>query len=193
MPAAAPLQVAALVLAAGSSRRTAPLNKLLLEVEGTPMARRAVETALASRARPVIAVVGHEAQRIRRALAGLEIAFVYNPDHARGLSTSLRAGLAAVGPQASGAVVCLADMPRVTAAHVDRLIDAFERSLGAAVCVPTHAGRRGNPVLWPRRFFAEMAAVEGDIGARHLMRAHAEDVREVAMEDDGILFDVDEP
>lgn len=191
MAAALRFSVAAVVLAAGSSRRMAPANKLLMDVAGQPMVRRVVERILSSPASPVVVVTGHQADRIRDALAGLAVAFVHNPDHAQGMSTSLKAGLAEVAPEAAGAVVCLADMPRVTAAHLERLIGAFEESGAAAICVPTHGDRRGNPVLWPRRFFAEMMAVTGDVGARHLIAANAGDVREVAMEDDGILFDVD--
>ena len=84
-------------------------------------------------------------------------------------------------------------MPRVKASHVDRLIAAFNPLEGRAICVPTFTGKRGNPVLWGARFFDEMRAVAGDVGARHLIGAHGELVAEVPIDDDGVLVDVDTP
>ena len=92
-----------------------------------------------------------------------------------------------------GVVVCLADMPRISAATLDRLIAAFNPVEGRAICVPTWNGKRGNPVLWARRFFAEMAEIQGDTGARHLIGEHADLLCEVAMADDAVLIDVDTP
>jgi molybdenum cofactor cytidylyltransferase len=84
-------------------------------------------------------------------------------------------------------------MPRVTAAELDRLLDAFNPVEGRAIVVPTRRGKRGNPVLWARRFFAEMQEVAGDVGARHLIGAYPEAVAEVEMESDGVLTDIDTP
>ena len=96
---------------------------------------------------------------------------VHNPDFAEGLSTSLKAGLAAVPDDVDGAIVCLGDMPQVGAPLIDRLIAAFDPERGALVVVPTIDGKRGNPVVWSRRFFPELMALEGDVGARHLIGA----------------------
>lgn len=186
-------RIGALVLAAGRSSRMGAANKLLAEVDGKPMVVCAVDTALASRARPVVVVVGHDADRVRTAVGSRPVTIVENPDYAAGMSTSLQRGLAAFGPEVDGVLVCLADMPRVTAATLDRLIAAFNPVEGRAICLPTWNGKRGNPVLWARRFFPEMAAIHGDVGARHLIGEHAELVCEVAMPDDGILVDIDTP
>ena len=129
-----------------------------------------------ARASPVIVVTGHQKERVERALAGLPVTFVHNPDFAEGLSTSLKAGIAAVPAEADGAIVCLGDMPQVSATLIDRLIAAFEPERGALVVIPTIAGKRGNPVLWARRFFPDLMAVEGDVGARHLIGGYAEAV-----------------
>ncbi|MBX6324061.1 MAG: nucleotidyltransferase family protein, partial [Rhodospirillaceae bacterium] len=118
---------------------------------------------------------------------------VHNPDHAEGISASLKRGLAAVPAEADGALVCLADMPLVGPATLDRLIAAFNPVEGRTICVPTWNGKRGNPVLWARRFFPEMAQLSGDVGARHLIGEHADLVCEVAMPDDSVLTDVDTP
>jgi molybdenum cofactor cytidylyltransferase len=190
-PAGTP-NVAALVLAAGQSARMGGANKLLAEVDGVPMVLRTVNAALASKAASVTVVLGHEAEKIEALLAGRRIDIVRNPRFAQGMSTSLRAGLAALPAEAEAAVVLLADMPRVSAVHVDRLIDAFEAKRPAIV-VPQRDGRRGNPILWPREFFAQMQAVAGDQGARGLLEAHAPRVRTVDMDDDAIHADVDTP
>lgn len=186
-------RIAALVLSAGRSSRMAPANKLLIEIDGVPMARRAVDAALASQAVATIAVIGNDAARVRQAFAGCDIAIVENPDFAAGLSSSLRAGLASLPDDIDGVLVLLGDMPRITAAHLDRLIAAFAPDEGRAICIPTHRAKRGNPILWSARFLPDMRALDGDQGARGLIGRHADQVCEVEMPDDAVLLDVDTP
>ena len=187
-------RVAALVLAAGLSRRMAGVNKLLAPVAGVPLVARAVDAALASRAEPVVVVTGHEADRVRGALGGRPLAFAHNPDPARGLASSLAAGVAALGGDAvDGALVCLGDMPWVGAEVLDALIDAFARRPERPVCIPFHEERRGNPVLWPARHFAALTSLEGDVGGRALLEELAEPVHALAVACPGVLRDVDEP
>ena len=181
------------MLAAGRSTRMGATNKLLADIDGKPMVRRVAEAALASRARPILVVTGHQAASVVAALVALEATFVDNPDYAIGLSSSLKAGIGAVPASADGALVLLGDMPQITGALIDRLIAAFAASPGDAIIVPTHKGRRGNPVLWPRACFAEMLQLKGDAGAKRLMAAHAADVREVDLGTDAIFADVDTP
>ena len=188
-----PAGIAAVVLAGGQSRRMGGPNKLLVEVAGKPMVRHVVEAALASRAEPVVVVVGHQQHEVRQALRGLKVRFTHNPDFAEGLSTSLRTGLAALPSESAGAVVCLGDMPGVGAALIDRLIAAFDPVEGRAIVVPTRHGKRGNPVLWGRAFFQEMQVVSGDVGARHLIGEHAGAVVEIEADSDGPLLDIDTP
>jgi molybdenum cofactor cytidylyltransferase len=121
----------------------------------------------------------------------LPVRIVHNPDYADGLGTSLKAGIAAMAEGADGAVVCLGDMPQVSAALIDKLIAAFDPERGALVVVPSIGGRRGNPVVWSRRFFHDLMQIQGDIGARHLIGAYAEAVVEVPVADDAALTDVD--
>jgi molybdenum cofactor cytidylyltransferase len=186
-------RIAALVLAAGQSRRMGEINKLLVEVDGKPMARRVVEAVASSSAAPVIVVLGHEAARVAASLDGLPVQFVENPDYAGGLSTSLRRGLAALPDDVDGALVCLGDMPRIKRQDIERLIGAFNPVEGRAIVVPTRRGKRGNPVLWGKRLFAEMREVAGDVGARHLIGAYPELVAEVEIKHDGVLLDIDTP
>jgi molybdenum cofactor cytidylyltransferase len=185
--------VAAVILAAGRSTRMGGPNKLLAEIGGRPLVRIAAEEALASRARPVIVVTGHQRERVEAALEGLDVRRVHNPDFAEGLSTSLKAGLAAVPDGDDGAIVCLGDMPQVRADLIDRLIAAFDPERGALIVVPTTGGKRGNPVVWSRRFFPELMALEGDVGARHVIGRYPEAVVEVAVAGEDALIDVDTP
>ena len=183
--------IAAVVLAGGRSTRFGA-NKLVADLGGKPMVRRVVEAALGSAAFPVLVVTGHQDAETRQALTGLDVVLVHNPDYAEGLSTSLKAGIAAVPPEAAGALVLLGDMPQIASAHLDQLIVAF-RDKGGAIVVPTHVGKRGNPVLWPRACFEEMRRLKGDAGAKRLLAAHASRVREVDLGTDAIFLDVDTP
>lgn len=185
--------IACIVLAAGRSTRMGAANKLLAEVGGRPMVRIVVETALASKARPVLVVTGHQAAEVRAALEGLDVTFCANPDYALGLSTSLKAGIRAVPASCAGALVLLGDMPRIASAHLDALIAAFAPGAGADIVVPTHQGQRGNPVLWSADFFTEIGQLDGDAGARRLLQQHADRVREVDLGTDAIFTDVDTP
>jgi molybdenum cofactor cytidylyltransferase len=185
--------IAALVLAAGRSSRMGGSNKLLAEISGRPLVRIVVEQALASRARPVIVVTGHQRERVEGALSGLPVQFVHNQDFADGLGSSLRAGIAALPARADGVIVCLGDMPQVDAAIIDRLVGAIDPDKGTLIAVPTIDGKRGNPVVWSRRFFHELMAVEGDIGARHLIGHYSEAVIEVPLTGTAALTDIDTP
>jgi molybdenum cofactor cytidylyltransferase len=155
--------------------------------------RTVTEQALASKASEVIVVTGHQAAEVEKALAGLKVKFVRNPDYAVGIASSVKAGVAAVSPEADGAVVCLGDMPLIDARLIDRLIDAFAPDRSQLIVVPVSDNRRGNPVLWSRRFFEELMTLDGDVGARHLIAKHGEAVAEVAVEGHGAFLDIDTP
>jgi molybdenum cofactor cytidylyltransferase len=179
--------VAAVILAAGRATRFGAGAKVLAELDRKPLVRHVAEAALASRARPVLVVVGPTAEKAAAALAGLDVLWVRGAGFETALSRSLKAGIAAVPPSATGALVLLADMPRISASLIDRLIDAFEASHPDAV-VPVHAGRRGNPVLLGRNLFEAVRGLEGDHGARQILGAG---VVELPIEDAAVTIDVD--
>jgi molybdenum cofactor cytidylyltransferase len=184
-----PPRIAAVLLAAGSSQRMGEANKLLALVRGKPLVRIAAEAAISSRAESPVVVTGHERARVESALAGLDVRFVHNPDHAAGLSTSLRAGLMSLPEDVDGAVIVLADMPAITSATIDRLIGAFRP---AGIVVPVSDGKRGNPVLWSRRFFPDLLQVTGDTGGRGLIDANPGAVAEVEL-GGAVSLDIDTP
>ncbi|MBN8874771.1 MAG: molybdopterin-binding/glycosyltransferase family 2 protein [Rhodospirillales bacterium] len=190
-PRSAPT-IAAVVLAAGRSRRMAPHNKLLVaDRSGKPMIARVVDNVLSANTRPVLVVTGHQHEQIESALAGRPVQYVHAHDYAEGLSASLKAGIAAVPPECAAAVVCLGDMPLVTGRMIDRLVSMYDPEEGRLIVLPTFRGKQGNPMLWDRRYFQEILEISGDSGARFLTGKHAEAVCEVEMADDAVLRDFD--
>ena len=185
--------VASVILAAGRSARMSPRNKLLEEIGGRPVVVRVAETALASAARPIVVVTGFEAERVTEALRGLDLTCVQNPDFAAGLSSSLRAGLAALPADSSGALILLGDMPFVEPRDLAALIAAFAAKGPNSICVPARDGRRGNPILWGSAYFPEMMRLSGDAGAKLLLEVHRDRVTEVEAASDGIFADIDAP
>lgn len=182
--------IAGIVLAAGLSTRMGR-NKLLIEIDGQAMVSRATDAALAAGLDPVVVVTGHDAGNVRAALAGRPVVCVHNPDFVAGMLVSIKAGIAALPDEVDGAVVCLGDMPDVTAAHITRLLAAFDGE--RRICVPVCNGRRGHPVVFGRAYFPEILSTAADIGARGVVRAHDEAVRQVGIDDDAILTDLDTP
>jgi molybdenum cofactor cytidylyltransferase len=189
-------RIAVLLLAAGTSSRMAGPNKLLCEVDGITLIGRAMRAAVESRASEVVLVTGWQAERIEAALAAVPaskpVTVLRNADYRAGLASSLRCAMFQLAAPIEAALVQLADMPWITAAHIDRLIEAFDPEQPAIV-LPVRGGRRGHPVLWPRRFFAAICDLSGDVGARELLVRHASEVRAVPFDTDAIFEDIDTP
>lgn len=182
-----------ILLAAGRGTRFGMEPKLLQALGGQPLVRHVAEAALGSGLGPVVAVLGAHADRFGAALDGLDLVRVTNPDYAQGLSTSLRAGLAAFPAEVAAVLVLLGDMPRVTPQHLTGLAEAFrEADPAPSAVVPVHGGQRGNPVLLNRsRLGPALATLTGDQGAGRLLAGRT-DVLEIAM-DVGVTQDVDTP
>ena len=185
-------RIAAILLAAGASRRMEGVNKLLLPVGDAPMIRRVARTLLASRAVSVTLVTGHEAERIADALAGLALRLVHNARHADGQMTSVRTGLLA-SEAADGYLVCLGDQPALSAAEIDHLIGAFATAPPGRILVPLWQGLRGNPIILPALARAEVEAGGVNFGCRNLISRHPERVTTVEAQSGAVLADIDTP
>ena len=192
-------KVAAIVLAAGKSERFraaggAEVSKLVAPLRGEALVRAAARAALGSRARPVVVVTGHAREAVETALADLPLGFAHNPAFATGLASSLKAGVAALPGDAAGALVLLGDMPAVTPATVERLLEAFEARPDALAILPLTGGRRGNPALVARALFAGISELTGDEGARSLLReVDPSRIVEIEVEGEAAALDVDTP
>jgi molybdenum cofactor cytidylyltransferase len=187
-------RIAALVLAAGTSSRMEGRNKLLCEVGGMTMIERTVRAALDSRCTQVVVVTGWQAQQVEAALDSLvesrPVMVVRNPQYATGLSSSLRCAVATLPETLDAALVLLADMPWIGAAHIDRVIEAFDPR-APAIIAPFRGGQRGHPVLWPKAYLPMLGALGGDVGARWLLERFADQVRAVPFDDAAVVEDID--
>jgi molybdenum cofactor cytidylyltransferase len=192
---ARPPRIAGLILAAGRSTRMGALNKLTEEVAGKPMVRHVADAAAAAGLAGLYVVTGNAPEAVRAALEGIAFEEISNPDFRNGLATSLAAGVRRLMQEddLDGAIILLGDMPLVTAGLIQRLIAAFAPSEGHAICVPVLDGKRGNPILWSARFFPDMAGIQGDTGAKHLLGENAEWIAEVPVDDPAIFRDIDTP
>ncbi len=184
------MSIAGIVLAAGRGTRFGQEPKMLARLAGKALVRHIVDTAVAADLSPVLVVVGHREDEVGAALAGLPITIVRNPAFADGLSTSLRAGFAALPATSEAAMILLGDMPLVHAGLVRRLAEAWAEASKPAALVPTFDGRRGNPVVLSRRLGPLIEDLAGDVGAGPLLRGH-DDVVEIPVDDDSVLVDVD--
>ncbi len=183
---------AGVVLAAGSSRRMGR-PKQLLPVDGRPLLEGVVARACASRLDEVVVVLGANAEAITAAVALGQARAVVNPDHASGMSSSLRAGLAALGPGVDRAVVILGDQPAVSVALLDELLDLQARS-GLPAAALSFGGLLHPPVVLRRELWGDLAELEGDVGCRALIRARPELVAALPVSEDARHpVDVDTP
>ncbi len=174
----ATLDIAAVVLAAGSSRRMGR-NKLLLELNGEKVVRRAARTAIEAGLDPVVVVMGHARDEVESELHGLQCRSVFNGEHANGTHTSVAVGIGAVKPTAcAAAVVMLADMPLVTPSMLRTLTARYLES-GAPVVASRYGGEvNAPPILYDRRLFAELENMDARCG-RQVVRRHRHEAVEV--------------
>jgi molybdenum cofactor cytidylyltransferase len=184
------VEIAGVVLAAGRSTRMGA-NKLLLPYQGEQLVRRTVRAAIEGGLEPVLVVLGDDAAHVATALAGLSCLVVPNARHALGLNTSLDAGLAAVHPDRSAAMVLLADMPRVTPELVSALV-ARRRETRPRIVASRYGQVVAPPILYDRTLFAELSGAEGDGRGREVLARHLDEVVYVDAPP-GALLDVDAP
>lgn len=183
----------ALILAGGAGRRfdsDGGGGKLLADIGGAPVIRRIAERVLGAGFAEVIVITGAGDASVRRALAGVDVAISHAPDWAEGMAASLRAGIAALAPEARGVCVFLGDMPVVPVELCRSLVAAAETAGYAAR--PRFDGKPGHPVAFARAAFADLAGLTGDEGAVSLLRGRS-DVAYCEIADRGVLLDIDTP
>ncbi len=183
-------RLAAVVLAAGSSTRMGR-NKLLLDLGGETLVRRAVRAAVGAGVDEVVVVLGHEEPQVRAALAGLPCTLVRNPDHAEGAGTSVRTGVREVAAGTDAIVVMLADMPFVTAEMIATLARRY-RETGAALVASRYGDVQAPPTLYDRALFEELLQIPGERCAKQVVRRHENEAVVVAWPESA-LRDIDVP
>lgn len=188
------LRVAGVLLAGGTSSRFGDANKLLATVEGAPLVCHAARTLVDAGLDPVVVVVGHEADQVRAAVADLPVETIENDAYESGQSTSVGAGIGAIRDRnraVDAAIIALGDMPYVDPETIETLVGGYGEGVADALA-PSYRGDRGNPVLFDRQFFEDLAAVDGDIGGREILLSSGASAL-VAVDDPGVRRDVDRP
>ena len=189
------IAIGGVLLAAGSSRRMGEINKLLIEIDGEPLVRRAARALFDGGIMDLVVVTGHQHDEVVAALNGLEVTFAHNADFAAGQAGSVAAGITALPGAVSGALIALGDMPYIAPDLVAEMIRDHS-SLGdheARISFPVHEGRRGNPVLWGCGFFEALGKLSGDMGGRQMLSENLAAVNSIGWHDDSIHRDIDTP
>ena len=187
------IEIGGVLLAAGSSRRMGEVNKLLAEIDGEPLVRRAARSLLDGGIRDLVVVTGHQREAVVAALDGLDVRCAHNAEFATGQAGSVAVGVAALPETVSGALIALGDMPFIAPDLVAEMI-RDHGSLGdheMRISFPVHEGRRGNPVLWGRGFFDALGGLRGDMGGRQVLRENPAAVNSISWHDDSIHHDID--
>ena len=185
-------RIAAIVLAAGLSSRISQ-NKLLLDLSGCTVLQRTLNSILASDINNTIVVLGNQNKMIASTLADYKVKIIYNPDYSQGISTSIKKGiehLLAVYPDTGAAAIFLGDMPFIKVLTINQLLAQYKRSNGLIVA-PSCKGRRGHPVLFDQALFAELLKLNGDVGAKQILKEFNDSSSMVEVDDPGILIDLD--
>jgi len=184
------LDVAGVILASGLSRRFGA-NKLVADMKGEPVIRKTFGALRAAGLEKIFVVTGHEADKIKAALAGEPASFVHNPDYEEGMAAAIRHGLAALPSDVDAALIALGDMPLVKPETIKALLHSLSPVSGKRIAIPVWRGKRGNPVVWHRDLFESLMRLAGDRGGKGVYETNPEAVVEVPVDDPGILADLD--
>lgn len=183
----------AIILAAGLSQRMGEINKLLLSVQGVPLIRHTVSTYLAAGIEQLVVVVGFQQEKIRQALAGLEVEIVFNPEFAEGQITSTRCGLKNVNKQSQYVLVGLGDQPLLTSDDIRYLLSQFDQQSLETMLVPYYKGQRGNPILLTTEQATQVDKDGIHLGCRKLIDKHPEKVFRLNVNHSRYHCDLDTP
>ena len=186
--------ISAVILAAGESRRMGKQNKLLLPVGGEALLVKLVKSVCDSDVGQVLVVIGHEAEKIRLELNNFPLSFVYNPNFSEGMTSSIKFGVKEVSPDSDGFLICLADMPFINTSEINKLINAYVQNRikeKGLIVVPVFKGQRGNPVLFSNEFRNDILEYKNAFGCKEVIINNSESVKEIEMDDENMLLDVD--
>lgn len=183
-------KIAALVLAAGHSRRYGSNNKLLAPYCGKPLICHSLETLAGIDFCARLLVTGHDSEAVAALGEQCGFSIIYNPQHEQGVGTSLARGVAALMPDVDGVLICLGDMPAISTSLVQQLLASYQAE---SIVAPCKDGRRGQPVLFARPYFHALCQLRDDRGGKAIIESHLQNLILVPSASDEIFFDVDEP
>ena len=186
--------ISAVILAAGESRRMGKQNKLLLPLGGEALLVKLVKSVCASDVSQILVVIGHESEKIRQELNDLPLSFVYNPNFSEGMTTSIKSGVKEASPDCDGFLICLADMPFINTPEINKLIHAYVKNRikeKRLIVLPVFQGHRGNPVLFSSEFRNDILEYKKESGCKEIIMNNSESVKEIVMDNDNMLLDVD--
>jgi len=183
--------LSAIVLAAGKSARIAPENKLLLPVQGKTIIQKVVEEIIPLKFPEVLVITGFEQDKIKKALQDYPVRLIRNPDYEQGMSASIRLGMLKAKSDIDGYMIFLADMPWIDQNTLKTLIRFFYTNPESTIVVPVFQKRRGNPVIFSKKYENDLLSLDGDSGARPIIKKFQDQVIEVPIPSERLLLDID--
>ena len=185
--------ISMIVLAAGKSVRMGGKNKLLTEIQGTPMIRRVVQASLESKVDEVIVVLGAEANKVQKVLTDLPCRVVVNKNYEKGQSSSVKAGLSEVSPMTRAVLVLPGDVAMIDFRSINMVIEEYEGGKHSIV-IAAHKGEAGHPILFDKQLFSEIKQVdEQTFGLKAVVKKHEGEVYLLETSSPNVLKDVDTP
>ncbi|WP_455278451.1 nucleotidyltransferase family protein [[Eubacterium] cellulosolvens] len=185
------IRISSILLAAGESKRMGK-QKLLLNLGKSNIINITLENLLKSEIFEILIVLGYEAKKIEDSLSAQDkrIKFVFNKNFKEGMSTSIKSGVIAASKQSEAFLIALGDQPLISPKIINRLIEKYQSS-GAGIVTVKHQSLRGHPVIISKKYLQEILALNGDIGARHLLKQHLDDTESINTGSSEEFFDID--
>ena len=184
------VSIAACVLAAGQSTRMGRDNKLLSSLKGKTLLQHVLHSIQDSGINDICVITGHESEQVSESISKFNVNIIHNKNYLTGLSTSIGLGVDNLSKQTDGVLICLGDMPFISATTIKKIIAAFKSN--DDIVVPTFCGQDGNPLLWSRSYFAKLKNLKGDRGAKYILKEYPQHVHRVDVDNIGIVLDVDD-
>ncbi len=184
-------EIAAVVLAAGLSRRMGSQDKLLTNIGSRTILQWTVKHVLESCFEEVYVVAGAKVDAYTELLKADDVTVLHNRDYEEGMASSIRAGVAALGRHVSGAMILLADQPLLAPATINRFLQTF-LSKKVRIVAASSGGRISGPAIFCKSLFSDLLQLRGDIGARQLFSKYQNEIQVVELCPEEAL-DIDAP
>ncbi len=188
------VKVSCLLLAAGLSSRMTIGNKLLLKTKKKTIIEKTIENLVSSNINEVYVILGHQSNLFLKILKKFNISLIFNKSYKEGMSSSIKKGIQTMDTKSDGVMICLADMPKISTATYNTLIKVFKTFFTKKtplIIVPDYNGKNGNPVIFSNHFFSDLQNINGDIGAKALVKENKEYIKKISILNNSILEDID--